>query len=151
MLVSSNGAVSRDTVPFSPSMTMITSSFAFPWISRASNPVNFRYGPKKPPTLQSQRILVEGETLKQRDFPEPAYWVVPQSGPVVMSSSFSGLSHRVEDLQPSHMSLRPNPRPPVNSFFISSVTGFSVILPVPRFTYNVRFAYPLVTCPFLYE
>ena len=113
--------------PFSPSITITTSSFALPWISTASKPENLRYGPKNPPTLLSQIIPVDGEIVKHNDFPQPGYWVTPQNGPVVIIRLFSSLSQCVVGLIESHKSFNPNPRPPVNFFFISSVTFFSLI------------------------
>ena len=71
------------------------------------------------------------------DLPEPGYWVIPPQGPEEMTISFSGSFHLVSSLTPCHMSHRPNPRPPMNFVFISSLTGLASMLFVDRLTYNV--------------
>ncbi len=56
------------TLPVSPSMKMITSSAALPWISSASKPENFRNGAKYPPTLLSITFSVSGLERHHRGF-----------------------------------------------------------------------------------
>ena len=40
-------------------------------------------------------IPVSGESVTTSDLPEPAYWVLPASGPGLMTMTFSGSLHFV--------------------------------------------------------
>ena len=89
-------------------------------------------GPKYPPTLQSIGMSVSGESVTTSDLPEPAYWVLPASGPGLMTISFSGSFHFVAGVMACHRYQRPKPRPPTNTSFISSVIAFSLTSRVER-------------------
>jgi len=100
----------------------------------ASHPANLSSGPKWPPTLESITECVVGEMATTRDLPEPGYWVTPPMGPEEMTISFSGSFHCVSSLTPCHRSHRPNPRPPMNFSFITSVTGLAAMVLLDRLT-----------------
>ena len=116
----SPSASSITTFPASPSMKIITSDFAFPCISSASHPANFKYGPKYPPTLESITESVRGEIVTTMLFPLPGYMGVPPRGPQAMHISFSESSHlTMRSLgRAFHRSQRLKPRPPVNVSFM---------------------------------
>jgi len=63
-------------------------------------------------------ISVWGERVTTSDLPVPAYWVMPPTGPLLMTISFSGSFHLVWGVTACHRYQRPKPRPPMKMSFI---------------------------------